>query len=223
MKLPKLHLAPKTAALATALAAYAACAQQPLLAPDDPVTLPTDAEVAQIIKNIRQSSLASLKYDSDGWDDLWAMIQKSHDKNYNFDPADRKKDTDGDGMSDYEEMLVHRNATYKEPVYTKEQRIEQIREDRRRAIKNFEAIEKHFQSELAAAQPNLRELIPNGETTTKKDEMAESERSAALARDAAVSRLATPGKERELNDIARRYGVEKIYQDEDGKKASAFR
>ena len=218
MKLPQLILTPKVVALASGLAICVASAQQILLDPNDPVILPTDEEVTQIIKNIRESSLKMNQHDKDGWDDLWVMMQQGYDKNYKFDPTDRKKDTDGDGMSDYEEMLVHRNATYKEPVYTKEQRIEQVREDRRRAIKNFEAIEKRFQSELAAAQPNLRELIPDGGTTTKKDEIEEGERTAALARDAAVSRLLTPGKERELNDIARRYGVEKVIEDENGKK-----
>ena len=98
--------------------------------PEDPVVLPTEAEIAEQIRNIREAWLRVLKWDADGWDDLWVMIQMSHDRNYQFDPNDRQKDTDGDGMGDYEEMLVHRSATYKEPVYTREQQIARIREER---------------------------------------------------------------------------------------------
>jgi hypothetical protein len=38
--------------------------------PEDPVILPTDEQVAQYIKNVRESELKMLKWDEDGWDDL---------------------------------------------------------------------------------------------------------------------------------------------------------
>ena len=126
-----------TACLLLACGGFAAAAPDRFFPrPEDPVVLPTDAEVAEQVRTIRESWLRILKWDADGWDDLWVMIQMSHDRNYQFNPNDRQKDTDGDGMSDYEEMLVHRSATYKEPVYTKEQQIARIREERRQAIIN---------------------------------------------------------------------------------------
>ena len=117
-----------------------------LAKPEDKVVLPTDEEIAKQVAMIRESSLQLVARDPDGWDDLWVMIQRAYDKNYNFDPADRKKDTDGDGMSDYEEMLVHRDATRREPVYTKEQMVQMVRLARAAKI----------QSE----RDNLRALLP---------------------------------------------------------------
>ena len=128
------------------LACGGSAAAQHIPDPNDPVILPTDAEVEQFVKNIRESNLRLLARDPDGWDDLDVMIWKSYDKNYKFEPGNKTKDTDGDGMSDYEEMLVNRNPTYKEPIYTKEQLIEQVRQSRRQSI--------------AAQRKGLADLMP---------------------------------------------------------------
>lgn len=186
--------------------------------PEDPVALPTDAETAELIKNRRESELRSLKWDKDGWDDLWVMLQRVYDKDYKFDPKDKTKDTDGDGVSDYEEMLMGRDATREEPIYTKEQLIEQVRESRRQAIQREIELEANFQKALAAALPHLRELIPDGQWATERATKEAESGSAALRREAVASRLQVPGKERALDDLARKHGVEKVFQDEDGKK-----
>ena len=75
------------------------------------------------------------------------MLQRVYDKDYKFDPNDKTKDTDGDGVSDYEEMLMGRDATHKEPIYTKEQLIEQVREGRRQAIQCEIELEANFLSQ----------------------------------------------------------------------------
>lgn len=127
-----------------------------LAKPDEAVVLPTDEEIAKQIANIRESSLQLLARDSDGWDDLWVMLQTAYDKNYKFDPTDKKKDTDGDGMSDYEEMLVNRDATHREPVYTKEQLVQMVRMARAARIeaerKNLRALLPRIAEGLRAAQ-----------------------------------------------------------------------
>ncbi len=181
--------------------------------PEDPVVLPTDEEVAQQIKNIRDSELRMLKWDKDGWDDLWVMVQKSHDKNYQFDPTDKKKDTDGDGFSDYEEMLTHRDATYKEPVYTKEEWIALIREQRREAIKREIAImdeaKRMWPVRQAKLATTLQPAFKAGKEETDPDFLrhdSEAVRAKLLARRAMA--IADRGKtEGELNGIAAKYGV----------------
>ena len=92
--------------------------------PEDPVVLPSDAEVARHVANIRASMIKNLARDPDGWSDIDMMIVKAKHKDYQFDPKNKTKDTDGDGMSDYEEMLIRRDPAFAEPVYTKAQQIE---------------------------------------------------------------------------------------------------
>ena len=47
-----------------------------------------------------------LDADGDGWDDLWCAIypEIAHD--------DRTKDSDGDGITDYDEMLLWKNCSW---------------------------------------------------------------------------------------------------------------
>lgn len=129
---------------------------QALPKPGDSVVLLTDEEVALQVAQIRESSLSYVKHDPDGWDDLWVLLQNSYDKNYQFDPSNKTKDTDGDGMSDYEEMLIHRSATYREPVYTKEQLIELVKLARIAKIEterqNLKALLPRIEEGLRAAQ-----------------------------------------------------------------------
>jgi Subtilase family len=156
---------------------YAAAAPgDKLPKPEDPVVLPSDTEVAQFVKNIRESELRSLKWDKDGWDDIWVMMQRAYNKDYKFDPDNKKKDTDGDGMTDYEEMLTHRNATYAEPIYTKEQQIEQVRQSRRQAIAGAIASAKEQARVRAILEPWMQGDVPStkpGKTFSVEEEVAE--------------------------------------------------
>jgi subtilisin family serine protease len=173
------------------------------------VVLPTDEEVAQHIKNVRESSLKILQWDEDGWDDLWIMLQRAHDKDYQFDPNDKAKDTDGDGFSDYEEMLTHRNATHKEPVYTKEEQIARIREERRQAIINAKHVaeaEKKRRDELAPL------IIPPLTTKDGRAASAAEVDAEKLPKLAALARKNTAeaaAAERRADAFAQRHGIAK--------------
>jgi hypothetical protein len=175
--------------------------------PEDPVVLLSDAEVAQFVKNIRDSGLNSLKWDKDGWDDLWVMLQRAYDKNYKFEPNAKNKDTDGDGMTDYEEMLTHRNATRAEPVYTKEQLIEQVRESRRQAIAHWHAEDGRWKQALKEAAPNIRSHIPNGRLNPDELQAQAEQSYAALRAAGAEAKRLQPLLDEQLKGEAARRGV----------------
>jgi hypothetical protein len=142
--------------------ASAAEAVSRLPKPEDPVLLPSDDEIARWVRNVRESSLKMLSYDEDGWDDLWVMMEQSINKDYHFDPEDNQKDSDGDGMSDYEEMLVHRRATFAEPVYTKEQQIEMVRKAREQAISGAIVAAEEQARVRKILEPWMHEDVPSG-------------------------------------------------------------
>ncbi len=102
--------------------------------PEDPVVLPSDDEVAAYNAAVRQSTLDQLRIDGDGIDDLWLTLQRAQDPNYALAPGDTTTDSDGDGVSDYEEMLLQRSAVSKDPVLSREEKIAAVREARRQAI-----------------------------------------------------------------------------------------
>jgi hypothetical protein len=175
--------------------------------PEDPVVLPTAEEIATQIANTREGSLKILKWDADGWDDLWVMSQKAHDRDYHFDPNDKRKDTDGDGYSDYEEMLTHRDATYKEPIYTKDELIAQVREARRRAIVQERARLVSAAARIAEMSPFMPRFVEvNGRAeTVTKPKIAERQQRAA---DAARAADLQPTNEHALRAAAARHGME---------------
>ena len=78
--------------------------------------------------------------------------------------------------------------------------------------------QKEWEKKIAEAAPLLRQLLPPGQSDPDVKIAEAEDGSAALRRDAAASKLLTAGKERDLDDLARKYGVEKVFQDEDGKK-----
>lgn len=190
--------------------------------PEDPVTLPSEQEVARHIATVREATLKSLQHDEDGWDDLWLMVQRAHAKDYT-PPKSRVADTDGDGFSDYEEMLVHRNATYREPVYTKEEQIALIREERRQAIRTLAAEKTRWERELENARPQLRELIPPGQYASASDLRAAEVETAALRRQAELARQLAPARERALDTLAWKLGVPRVIKKPDGRSLYPLR
>jgi hypothetical protein len=121
--------------------------------PEDPVTLQSDEEMAGSIATTRAAWLHYLSWDIDGWDDLWVLSQQAQDRDYRFDHNDKLRDTDGDNMSDYEEMLIQRSAVDKEPILTREDRIALIREERRVAIARE-------QQRVLQVEERIRQLQP---------------------------------------------------------------
>ena len=184
------------------------------------MVLPTDKEAAELVKNRRETSLLMLNWDKDGWDDLWVLIEQSRDKNYKFEPNNKKKDTDGDGMSDYEEMLLHRSATFAEPVLTKEQQIEQVREGRRQAIKaEKEAVILAFKRREELAPLIIPPLTTEDGTpaTVETVEMEGKQKLAALA----VQNVAIDAAKTQRADaFVQRANIDKHVSEADGRVSS---
>lgn len=207
------------ASLALAIAACggsaAAAPGDHLPKPEDPVVLPSDEETAAYIMNVRESNLRLLKYDKDGWDDLEVMIWKLLDKNYKFEPDNKTKDTDGDGMSDYEEMLVNRNPLFKVPNYTREERIEQVREERRRAIQReiaiMEEATRMWPQRRAKLAETLQPSLEAGKATADPDFLRhDSNVVRAKLIDRRNKAIADRAKtEAELDAVAAKYGVKR--------------
>ena len=149
--------------------------------------------------------------DQDGWDDLWCAINRE------IEHRNKKIDTDGDGLTDYMEMIMWRDPFTKGPL-PREATPEEIAEAKKRQAAALAAAQVEWEARKAAAAPRLRQLMPPGQMEPDAKVQAAEDGSAALRGEAAASRLAQPGKERALDDVARKYGVEKEYQDEDGKK-----
>ena len=208
----------KASALLASLACGGSAAAAPgdhLPKPEDPVVLPTEEETATFIKNRHDSELKSLKWDKDGWDDIWVSLQKAYDKNYTFDPNDKAKDTDGDGISDYEEMLVGRNATRKEPEYTREAWIARIREERRQAIRReiaiMEEAKRLWPQRLAKLAETFQPSFEAGKQAPDPDHLRHDNaavRAKLMARrNKAIADQAKT--EAELDAIAVKYGVKR--------------
>ena len=149
--------------------------------------------------------------DFDGWDDIWRIIGR-------INHHDKTKDTDRDGVTDYEEMILNRDPNVKGPLPAAPLTPEQIAKEAENAARSLVEREQEWQRKLAEAAPTMRQLLPVGQAEPDSKFQEVDEKSAALRRDAAASRLLQPGKERALDDVARKYGVEKEMQDENGKK-----
>lgn len=188
--------------------------------PEDPVVLPTDEEVAQSINKLRQSTLERLKHDEDGWDDLWVMLQKAYDPDYQFDPNDKFKDTDSDGVSDYEEMLIGRNASFKEPVYTREEQIERVREERRKAIENVKFVAEAEAKRRAELAPLIIPPLATQDGTPASAAEIDAERKVRLVALAQKNAAAVGAARQRADAFAQRNGIIKNRTDPDGRISS---
>lgn len=188
--------------------------------PEDPVVLPTDEEVARKTRSIRESSLRLLEHDADGWDDLWVLLQKAHNREYRFDPNNQGNDTDGDGMSDYEEMLVHRSATFKEPVYTKEEQVARIREQRRQAIENHAFVTEERLKRRAELAPLIIPPLTTEDGAPASVADVDAERRVKLASLAQKNAVEAAASTRRADAFARRYAIAKNTIGPDGQISS---
>lgn len=149
--------------------------------------------------------------DGDGWDDLWCHIHRD------LKHRNKSIDTDGDKLTDYEEMIMWRDPFVEGPL-PRELTPEEIAEAERDAAAALVIAQEAWERKKAEAAPLLRQLLPPGQSDPDAKIVEAEDGSAALRRDADASRLLQPDKERALDDIARKYGVEKVFEDEDGKK-----
>jgi hypothetical protein len=146
-----------------------------------------------------------------GWDDSW-------EKKYPAHTADPKGDPDDDGIDNFTEMLDGTDPTRAnkpgEIFVSAEEKAAQ--EQQRIAIQN--AAQQAWDAQVAAVAPVLRPLIAPGKMEPDYKLNAVENDTNALKADAAVSRLTQAGQQRALDDLARRYGVEKEIREESGKK-----
>jgi hypothetical protein len=139
-----------------------------------------------------------------------APIKRSRHRN-------KTTDTDGDTMTDYQEMIAWRNPFTKGPLPRKLTPEEIQAAEAAAAAARVIALEA-WEKKKAEAAPLLRQLLPPGQSDPDAKVVEAEDGSAALRRDAAASKLLAPAKERALDDLARKHGVEREFQDEDGKK-----
>jgi hypothetical protein len=149
--------------------------------------------------------------DGDGWDDLWCILHPD------LKHRNKSIDTDGDKVTDYEEMILWRDPFVEGPI-PRELTPEEIAEAERDAAAALVIAQEAWESKKAEAAPLLRQLLPPGQSDPDAKIVEAEDGSAALRRDAAASKLLTAGKERALDDLARKHRVERVYEDEDGKK-----
>lgn len=115
--------------------------------------------------------------DGDGWDDLWCAIHRD------LKHRDKKTDTDGDGVTDYDEMLLWRDPLVKGPLPRKPT-PEEIAEGKRNA-------EEAAKLRIAAMAERRKQLAPFVVAPLmKKDGSAASTEAVAVERKAAVAAFA---------------------------------
>lgn len=195
----------RSAILATALliASYSAHAQD---------EAKQDANIGTItVKDYFGKERKIFDGDGDGWDDLWCILHPD------LKHRNKSIDTDGDKVTDYEEMILWRDPFVEGPI-PRELTPEEIAEAERDAAAALVIAQEAWERKKAEAAPLLRQLLPPGQSDPDAKIVEAEDGSAALRRDAAASKLLTAGKERALDDLARKHGVEKVYEDEDGKK-----
>lgn len=88
---------------------------------------------------------------------------------------------------------------------------QEAEEARRRA-------EEAWQNKKAALAPQMRPLIPLGQTTSAEKLQAGEAEFQALRQQAVVSAAEQPAKERALDKLAERLGAPRVFQDENGRK-----
>ena len=139
--------------------------------------------------------------DGDGWDDLWCAIHRD------LKHRDKKMDTDGDGVSDYDEMLLWRDPFVKGPLPRKPT-PEEIAEGKRNA-------EEAAKRRIAAMAERREQLAPfvvaplatkDGSAASKETVMAE--RKAAVAAFAARLTAESQARRQRADALARQLGID---------------
>lgn len=106
-----------------------------------------------IVKDFLGKERVINDFDDDGWDDLWCAIFPD------IEHRNRVQDTDGDGLTDYEEMVMWRNPFAAEP-FPRELTPEEIAEAKAAAeAEHLQAVWRWNDRVAAARAAGVRELI----------------------------------------------------------------
>ncbi len=125
---------------------------------------------------------------------------------YKIDHRDRTIDSDGDGLTDYQEMLFGTDPWIPNPPPRDPTAVE-IAQFERNAAAQRVAAQKEWEAKLAEAAPRMVELIPLDKSASEAVERSAGAEFDALRQQAAQSLLDQPAKERALDEIAAKYGV----------------
>jgi len=150
-------------------------------------------------------------FDGDGWDDLWCALFPD------LEHRNKNTDTDGDGLTDYEEMVMWRDPFAEEPlpreITDAERRIAE-----EEAKKRLAAAQARWDARIAAMRDQLCEQIPLGQGTSDRKLQEAVDEKAELRRKAAAALAGRPQRERDLDAIARKHGVAREVFKENGSK-----
>lgn len=152
-----------------------------------------------------------LDFDQDGWDDLWCSSHKE------IKHRNKTIDTDGDTMTDYQEMIAWRNPFTKGPLPRKLTPEEFQAAEAAAAAARVIALEAWERKKIEAA-PLLRQLLPPGQVAPDEKIQQAAEEKAELQRKAIAANTQNPQMERALDDIALRNDTPKEKFDENGRK-----
>ena len=148
--------------------------------------------------------------DKDGWGEFWCLL-------YKIDHRDRTIDSDGDGLTDYHEMLFGTDPWTPNPP-PRDPTAAEIAEFQRQAVAARAAAQKEWEAKLAEAAARMVELIPPGKTVSEAKEKAATAEVAALRQQAEQSRLDQPAKDEALDALAAKHGVAREIRRPDGSK-----
>ncbi len=187
---------------------------------------------AQDEKNVKKSVLLATKNDqimatitvgdyrttrritdlnNDGWDDLWCYLYEKEIKHRN-----KKIDTDGDGLTDYEEMLLWRNPIVKGSMPKKLTPIELAQLQKKTEIKKIQSVTQWNTRVLEATQKGMK-LITKLNQETKSPRMIK--KAAVMQRLVAKARqtnFRAEEKNRLLREKATKHGLNIVNKQLDG-------
>lgn len=159
--------------------------------------------------------------DGDGWDDLWCHMSRLTPDAKNPDKLAgyQGRDTDGDGVSDYDEMLRWRDPNVKgPPLNWPNLTPEQVADAKRKDDAHRAKLQAEWEANLAAKGDEVRPQFGPGELAAPEERFKVDNEFAALRAKAAASRLVFEAKERALNDASQRMGAPREVDVGGGKK-----
>lgn len=152
-----------------------------------------------------------LDANEDGWDDLWCAI------NSKIVHRDKKIDSDGDGLSDYMEMIMWRDPLVKSAL-PKQLTSAEVEQNRAQQFASIAMAQVEWEKKKLKLAPQIRQLIPMGQIEPDAKIREAEMQVEALRKDAAELALQQPAKDQALDDVSKKYKVPKEIQDENGEK-----
>ncbi|MDB4265138.1 S8 family serine peptidase [bacterium] len=138
--------------------------------------------------------------DQDGWCDIWCSLFKSEAKH-----RSKSVDTDGDGLTDYEEMVIMRNPLTAEPFpknFSDADRALARKEAQVQFVKSQEKWQK-----LLKEKPRLQKMIDPADRANDPRITRLNEKIEKLKREAVELRLKAPLRKIRLEDKAKELGI----------------